>query len=226
MINNFLTCLPDCNNNVQLPAIPVSQDCADYDQLNSQVSDVIIVPYTAPDAFTWSAGVPTLVPANVDNSSAGNSLAKRLVGEGSVSVPEKGEEVLPRNVRMITRRLYTLSFRVKNLSSTMYEFLRLLQCGWKGFRIYYLTIGGVMFGQEGGIRVSFVDVDFPLGGGRNDLQYADLTIQFEALHDPYRSAVTITDADFEPEAAEGASEVIGDPEGGEAIGDGGDAVGP
>src|SRR5690606_36610825 len=92
----------------------------------------------------------------------------------------------PKLQRKVTERLYTLTFRVFNLVAAQYNFLRQLQCGDTSFTFYYGDLGGWIYGVEGGLSPTSVDVDFPHGGGNTDKNVAILTITFRANGDPDR----------------------------------------
>lgn len=184
---NFLTCPSDCDTDVLLPAISQDQDCTTYVPKDSQVCDLFIVPSGAPDPFDWTDPTAPEDAATIDNTEALNAAPKRLVGEGGVAVPEKQIIEYPKKKSRISDRDYTLTMRFRNLTDTMYAFLRQFQCGWTNFTFYYGTVGGRLFGkEEAGIPVLRVDVDFPLGEGRDDKEEAVLTITWNADGDPDR----------------------------------------
>jgi len=229
MLNQYLECRNGCNAGVLLPALAVKLDCPNYDQRDSQICDLIIIPHCADDVFDWSGGAcPEFLPSGIDNTVTDNSKAKRVVGEGGIDVPEKAVENFPRNVQFISLRRYRLEFRVKNMSDGHIEMLRKLQCGWTGFTFYYLTVGGRLHGGQGGFLPAFVDADMPLGAERGDKEYGDIIIEWETDIFPPVCDVSISDADFEepvsePSTAEGwgdpsTGEVWGDPDTGEIFG--------
>lgn len=176
---------PDCGDDFFLPAIEADQNCS-FDLNESQVCDVYMQPKGAPNPFDFSQNPATATPDAIDNTATDNSKTKWLVGEGGVAAPEKNVVQLPKLREKISKRTYSLTFVVKNLSDEMYDFLRHLQCGWTGFTFYYATLSGRLFGRDGGIPVKSVDVDLPLGEGREDTEQATLTITWEAKTDPDR----------------------------------------
>ena len=187
-MQTFLSCPADCDTALNLPAINANQDCTNYDQLDSQVCDLVIVPdTTASDPFDWTdPSAPTLISGGIDNTVTDNSKAKRLVGEGGVPVPEKIVSEYPKKKNRITGRRYTLTFNVKDMGDESYAFLRALQCGWTGFKFYYANLGGHGFGPEGGIDVLSVDVDMPLSEARDDKELGTIILTWEADGDPAR----------------------------------------
>jgi hypothetical protein len=188
-ITNFLNCPEDCDTDVLLPAISQEQDCTSWIPKDSQVCDLFIRPTGAPDPFDWTDPDVPIDAETIDNTEDANANPKRLVGEGGVSIPEKQIVDYPKKKSRITSRDYTLSMRFRNLTDEMYAFLRQFQCGWTNFTFYYATVGGRLFGKEDlGVPPLRVDVDFPLGEGRDDKEEAVLTITWNADADPDRWA--------------------------------------
>lgn len=184
---NFLTCPEDCDTDILLPAISQDQDCSTWVPKDSQVCDLFIVPSGAPDPFDWTTPATPADGATINNAEALNAAPKRLVGEGGIAVPEKRIIDYPKKKSRIADRDYTLQMRFRNLTDEMYAFLRKFQCGWTNFTFYYGTVGGRLFGkQAAGIPVQRVDVDFPLGEGRDDKEEAIVTIIWNADGDPDR----------------------------------------
>lgn len=232
MLNYFLTCQSECSPDVHWGSISQLQDCTSYPVLDSQVSDLVLVPFCADDPFSWAdPDTPAYLANSIDNTNTTGTKAKRLVGRGGVAIPEKNVESLPRNRKVIHRKVYTLTLEVLNMSDDQYAFLRQLQCGWLGFTFYYLNLGGFMFGEQGGIKPLFMDVDFPLGSGNSDKQRAVLTIEWEADGDPNRYLLGLNDTDdFGGPGIGEASEAVGLPTEDEVVGPGtgeaGEVVGP
>lgn len=186
-LQNFLTCPADCDTDLELGAIPEEQDCTSYPQLDSQVSDLIIIPDGASDPLDWATpSAPTVTVGGIDNTVVDNSASKRIVGEGEV--PEPQEEVMeyPKNKSKVTKRTYTLNHTIKQMDDDTYELLRQLQCGWTGFTFYYANLAGYGFGPEGGIVPTSIKVVMPLSGGRGEKQFGRITITWEADGDPAR----------------------------------------
>jgi len=187
-LQSFYSCPADCDTALNLPALAENQDCTSYDQKDSQLCDLVIVPTTASNPFDFTdPDNPTLVSGEIDNTNTDNTKTKRLVGEGGVAVPEKIVSEYPKNKSRITKRVYTVVFNVKNMSSTQYEFLRAIQCGWTGFTFYYANLGGRLFGPDGGIEPLSVDADLPLSETRDDKEVGTITVTFEAEGDPPRA---------------------------------------
>lgn len=188
-INSFITCPDDCADQNLWPATPETQDCPDYEQDNSQIHTLYMIPVEASDIFSSWSSTPAVVADTLDNTQADNSTAKFIVGEGALPAAEKITLDYPFQQTKVVERTYNITFNVKNLVATQYEFLRKVQCGTLNFTFYYASGFGPnnwVYGKEGGITPSMVDVDFPKGGGKDDRDMAVITLQFKAKGDPDR----------------------------------------
>jgi len=193
VINSFTTCPADCDDDNLLPAIPAIQDCADYEQVRSQIHTLYIRPQaggvSSADPFTNFATTPTATASAIDNTSVNNTKAKFLVGEGGITEP--GEVVLqyPMLQDKVTERDYQLVFNVKNLVQAQYDFLLQVQCGNIDLSFYYASGMGTtqwVYGKQGGIVPTKVSVTFPKGGGRDDRDIAIIKLDWKATGDPDR----------------------------------------
>lgn len=186
-INLTLTgCPEDCDDVLLLSAIPASQDCTSYPQTLSQVGHLYIRPTGATDPFTNFATTPTVTSGGIDNTEALNAKSKWLVGIGDIAAAEKTITEYPLGKKKTTDRVYTLNFRILNLSAAQYEFLRQLQCGTLGFSFYYADLGDWLFGKVGGLEPDFVTVRFPKGEGKEDKNVAIIVLSWRANGDPIR----------------------------------------
>jgi len=193
VINSFTTCPEDCDDNNLLPAIPVIQDCADYEQVRSQIHTLYLMPQvggtSSADPFTNFATTPTATASAINNANTDNTKAKFLVGEGGIAEP--GEVVLdyPMLQTKVTERDYSLLFTVKNLVQAQYDFLLQLQCGNIDITLYYASGMGTtqwVYGKQGGIVPTKVSVTFPKGGGKDDRDVAVIKLEWKAKGDPDR----------------------------------------
>ena len=139
-INSFTTCPADCDDNNLLPAIPVIQDCASYEQVRSQVHTLYIMPQASgtpsADPFTNFSTTPTVTSGAVANGNTDNTKARMLVGEGGVAEPTETILEYPMLNEKVTDRAYQLVFNIKNLVQAQYEFLQQVQCGNIDFTFY------------------------------------------------------------------------------------------
>lgn len=191
MANNFPSLCPtDCDGTVDFPAIEADQDCTTFSLYDSQVSDVWIMPNEATEGAPfsdWISGSFTVTanPSAIDNTVTDNTATKWLVGKGGVAAPDKTVEELPKFKDRISKRAYTLTFQVDNVSDGIYEFGRAVQCGSTAFKFWYANLSHV-FGSADGIEPKSADCDFPLDEGRDGKMRAVFTFTYEATVDPER----------------------------------------
>jgi hypothetical protein len=183
-INQFLECPEDCEEGLLYGPIDEDQDCIDYAQELSEVSDLYMIPTGAPDMFAAFATTPTYVADSIDNTVSDNSAGKWLVGIGEVPAADKVQTPYPKGKQKTTERTYALTFTVFNMSDLQYTFLQQVQCGGTGFTFYFADLGDSVYGKQGGIEPSFVDVDFPKASGQT--RRAVITLQWKAKGDPFR----------------------------------------
>lgn len=189
MLNiTLITCPDDCADVNLLPAIGADQDCTGYTQGLSQVCDLYIVPSGAGDIFDAWEDPLVATAASVSNTTADNTKAHWFVGEGGVAEPEETIDEYPKLKRKISERLFTLTFRIKNLVQAQYDALRQFQCGDTSFTFYYGDLADYVYGVDGGLSPESVDVDFPKGGGNTDKNVAIITLTFLSVTDPDRFA--------------------------------------
>ena len=186
-INTTLTSCPDdCADSFNLAAIPASQNCASYPQTLSQVAHLYIRPTGATNPWTNWSTTPTLTSNSIDNTEALNAKTKWLVGIGEIAAPEKTVVEYPLDKRRTTDRLYTLNFRILNLSAAQYNFLRQLQCGTLGFTFWYGDLGDWLYGISAGLTPEFINVQFPKGEGNTDKNEARIILSWKANADAER----------------------------------------
>lgn len=194
-INSFTTCPADCDDDNLLPAIPAIQDCANYEQVRSQIHTLYIMPQVggtpSADPFTNFATTPTITASAVSNTTTDNTKAKFLVGEGGIAEATETLLEYPLLTEKVDERQYELSFTVKNLVDAQYTFLQQLQCGNIDLTFYYASGMGAtqyVYGKQGGISPKKVTVSFPKGAGKDDRDLAIIKIQWLATGDPDRRA--------------------------------------
>jgi hypothetical protein len=185
-INSFLTCPSDCGD-LDFGALDTNQDCTSYEQKYSQICGIYFCP-SGVDALDWTTPSAPAIPdpATLDNSTTDGSTVKYLVVEAGIDAPEKEVAEYPKRKTRVVGRTYAIRGVVKNMTDNQREFLRQMQCGDTSWTIYYETIGGYIFGGQGGIAISFMDAELPLGGGRDDKELGNILIDFEADGDPPR----------------------------------------
>lgn len=185
-INSMLTgCPANCDDDNLLPAIPTEQDCASYPQTLSQIGHLYIMPTGATNPWANWSTTPT-DNAGINNNEALNAASKWLVGIGEIPASEKTTTEYPLLKSKTTDRLYTLTFRVPNLSDSQYAFLRKIQCGTLGFTFWYGDLGNWLYGLANGIVPDFVTVTFPKGNANTDKNVGIIKLSWRANGDPER----------------------------------------
>jgi len=89
----------------------------------------------------------------IANDDATDAFLKSIVGKGSLQVQDINT-VAGRTYQMVCRRIYTLE-HVVPISQLSYDFSRVLERNWTGFRIWFLTLGGYLYGGQNGIQVHY-----------------------------------------------------------------------
>lgn len=194
VVNSFTTCPADCDDDLLYSAIPTEQECADYEQVRSQIHSLWIMPQAggtpSADPFTnFASATPTATANAINNANTDNTKARYLVGEGGIDAPNENVLEYPLLQDKVTDRDYTLNFTIKNLVQAQYEFLQQVQCGALNFTFYYGSGMGATqwaYGIQGGIVPTKVTVTFPKGAGRDDRDQAVLSISWKATGDPDR----------------------------------------
>lgn len=205
LLNEFITYLTDCDTANNLPALPSDPNCILAPEL-SQVNYLFFTPCTAADPFlNDGSNVVSLVSGEIDNTNTDNTKTRQILGEGGIGDHDVTEVEGPNRTTLIPNggRGYELQHRIIISDQETYEFLRQLQKSWIKFRIWYQDLGGFLYGKTeetgssayGGIRPSFVNVQFPKGEGRNDRGHATLIIRWDANADPHRYVSPVTVAD-------------------------------
>lgn len=184
-MNQFLTCPDDCDEAVLLPALATDPDCDVYDLYSSQIKDLVILPKGATGPTDWTAVADWT--AVVDNTATDNSKAKRLVGIGSLPVPEKTKVTLHAGKQRTRYRTFTLTFTILDVSEANYAFAQKLQCGSTQFKLW---IGNEshLFGGQDGIQPFESDADLPLEEAFEETEKIVVTMVFRADGNPARTA--------------------------------------
>lgn len=176
-MNTFLTCPNDCAGTVDFPAIAADQDCTSFTIEDSEICGVLIVQDgNAPEDWTSVSSWETVI----NNSGTTAADGKYLVGRGGIPVADKTTVELFKNKDRTTKRSYSLSLSVLNMSDLHYEFLRAAQCGDTSIRFWLETVGGYIFGGPNGISPSLVDADMPLSDARDEYERGVLLLNWDA----------------------------------------------
>jgi len=115
----------------------------------SQICKVFLAPHGSRVPQDWESQADFF--AAIDNSDITDTYIKVVTGKGGLAIEEIGTTV-GRTYRMTCRRVFTLEHLVP-VSDLVYDFSRVMERNWTGFRIWYLTLSGYLFGGQNGIQV-------------------------------------------------------------------------
>lgn len=190
MAFNPFTYLPDdlCAA-LDLPDFPTDQECTLYEQLQSEVSGLIVVPAGASIPENWNSFpnawygllLPKIVNTNPDK-------AHFIAGIGSF-LPNTAQSVNLANGRVDENREYSyrLILDVKNLADGHIAFGRSLMLNKKDFTFFVVTIGGTsarVIGGSYGLNPTYVNAVFPFNSGPESRETMQLIIDTEFLQFP------------------------------------------
>jgi hypothetical protein len=204
-MNNNNVCPSDCSESLLLPALPADPFCLvspDY----SQVAMLVIAPCESEDPFALAEGDVILSTTAINNANTDNTAPRLLVVQGGVDEHEPVVYDGPFRRQIISQRGFTLTASISLADNTVYRFLQFLQCN-PNFRFWYIDVANwghgpvAVEGSIAGLTPSLVNVQMPKGAGRDDLQKANIIIQWEDKGDPIRweSPLTATTACEPPE---------------------------
>lgn len=191
MLNDFLVCPDNCDEEFVFGALPENQDCTDYEMELAEISDVYFIPDGAHDIFAAWATTPTYVANSIDNTATDNTQARRLTVIGTLPAPESENTLYPKGKSKTTKKTFTLEARYFQLAGGGYEFCQKLECGSTAFKFYFADRAGFVYGKAGGIVPSKVDAEFVKGEGDAKNSYL-IRITFEGDATPQRRINPIT----------------------------------
>ena len=197
-IFNPFTTLPFSLCDDRLPLVPACQTGTNYPQYLSQICAIILLPVTADPPTDWTSA--DAWAAVIDNDDYQDFRAKYLVVKGSFSPQNTTEIQLSGGRAVETRaRLYRFSGSTWNMNSGHMRLARRFQDNVRGFTVWLETLGGRLIGGETGMMPFFVDAEPILGGGNEDRERIDFTIDFYLSSFP--EALMLDFAIGDPEAA-------------------------
>lgn len=166
-----------------LPSDPTCQE----EIFESQICGVIILPSGVTPPADWTSR--TLWAGVIDNTNTNNAAAKYLPVIGGVDVPDKNEVTVAKGYKKVTSKTYSFQGEIKALDDVIRNFITSFECNPSGYRVWFETLGGNLFGGPTGIYVNFSDADLPLGAGEDDIEMGVLSIEWRASCAPLRAAV-------------------------------------
>jgi len=128
----------------------ISQNCND-NIVQSEVNSIILWHPTLGTApLNWG---PSMVVGDfdIDNTDATDVKQKQIFGQGDMPTPEF-QSVVTNNFNTVDiAATFTLNFDIFDVGAQSYDYLRKLQCATVKPYIIFSTVGGYLYGKDGGI---------------------------------------------------------------------------
>lgn len=180
----------DCDT-IQCPDGPLgalsvqTENCNDVNL--SEVNSIIwIHPTLGLGIDNWGS---VLTPAdfNIDNSDTTDAAQKQIFVTGGVAEPEETEVTLNGFQTVTLNKTFTLSAEFySDGSEETYNYLRKLECNKVKPNFWFTTMGGKIFGRDGGITPSKFSLSKVLEQGEESVEKWVINIQWKALTSPDR----------------------------------------
>lgn len=180
--NSFCNC-PDGCDVFTFGELPTDPNCVTLPK-SSEITLLIFLPEGATPPTDWTSKADWL---NVLGQT-GDNRARMLRVIGSLPAPEKYTERVIDGAELTFLKEYTLSAEIKSLPDLVYNFLARMQCGPRGYRLWYLDMADILYGGSTGIKVFKTDTDFVHEAGKASVTTANLQISwFTPGCDPARA---------------------------------------
>jgi len=164
---------------------PQTENCNDVNL--SEVNSIILKHPTLGDNITnWG---PALAAGdfNIDNADATDVAQKQIFVTGGVAEPEETEVTLNGFQTVTLNKTFTLSAEFYSDGSQLtYDYLRKLECNKVKPDFWFTTMGGKIFGKDGGITPSKFSLSKVLEQGEESVEKWVMNIQWKALTSPDR----------------------------------------
>lgn len=181
-----------------LPQVPTCQHGTHYSQLRSQVQGLILLPIGGERPTDWQ--IQSGWDGVINNGDTSGQKGKYIAVSGSFVEAQATEVSLSGGRAVETRaRLYRLAVSTPNLNAGHINIARLFQKNVRFFDVWFETVGGRLIGGEKGLRPFFVNAVIPFGGGNDDRERIEYTLEFHLNRFP-DSVLT----DFSLESNEGS----------------------
>jgi len=186
LINIFAV---DCDL-VTCPGGPLGAMNAQTESCNdvalSEVNSIIFWHPTSGNAPTnWGPAIAA-IDFSIDNTDATDADQKQIFVTGGVPEPEETEITVNGFQTVILNKTFTLNFELYTDGSDTYDYMRKLQCGTVKPQFLFTTMGGKIFGADGGITPSKFTVNKVLEQGEESVEKWVGEIQWKALTAPDR----------------------------------------
>ena len=161
-----------------------SESCNEVVQ--SEVNSIIFWHPTLGTAPTnWGPGIAAL-DFDINNADATDVQQKQIFVTGSVPEPTDTEATVNGFQTVVLSRTHTLTANLVTFGDATYDYLRKLQCGKVKPQFVYTTMGGKLFGKDGGITPSKITANFILNEGEESFETWTITFEWKSLTAPDR----------------------------------------
>jgi len=162
-----------------------TEDCNDVNL--SEVNSIIWIHPTLGSGIDNWGSVLTAGDFNIDNSDATDLAQKQIFVTGGVAEPEETEVTLNGFQTVTLNKTFTLSAEFYSDGSEItYDYLRKLECNKVKPKFWFTTMGGKIFGKDGGIIPSKFSLSKVLEQGEESVEKWVMNIQWKALTSPDR----------------------------------------
>lgn len=174
----------DCPGESLGAANAMTEDCNDV--VLSEVNSVILVnPVTGTDVTNWGNTLAD-TDFDIDNTDATDVAQKRFFGVGSLNEPETLKKRVNSFQDVKINGTYSLTFNIFTIGSLTYDYWRKVECGIVKPKLYYTTMGGRIFGNDGGILCSDIQVSFLLPEGEDGVESIQVVFTWKSKTSPDR----------------------------------------
>jgi len=161
-----------------------TENCNDVNQ--SEVNSLIMWHPTLGVAPTnWGAGIAA-IDFDIDNTDATDVKQKQIFVKGGMPASEEVTKTLNSFQDVVINRTHTLTLELYTFGDATYDYLRKLQCNKVKPLFDFTTVGGKLFGKDGGISPVKFALDFLLEEGEENCEKWSITISWKSLTAPDR----------------------------------------
>jgi hypothetical protein len=186
MAENVFIPLCDCDQSAFIAIPDISESCPP-DGVFSEVEYILLSdstqsPIVAPTDWNLQADWDAVV----DNAAPDGTKIKKLIGIGNVTASDPATRIMPAFVEIVGETTYTLTFTLKAITPEIYNFLQNLENCPALPRLWFITVGGYMFGTNDGIVLSKKLAPFVLNEGQDSYEEYQLILSWKAKTRPER----------------------------------------
>lgn len=158
-----------------------SQDCASVVQ--SEVNSII---FWHPTLGSGPAVWPPTAPSDfdIDNTDATDVKQKQIFGIGDMPAPEFQSVVVNNFNEVDIAGTWTLNFDLFDAGSDTYDYLRKLECSKVKPQFIFSTVGGYLYGKDGGITPTQLRLSPILERGEESVEKWTFTITWKGQTAP------------------------------------------